>query len=271
MIKSGIMRTHYNYSRPRHNTDIIPEHVALICNNEQIISKVIIIVDYWLERPNPKDSDFSLDHKMAYYSYEKPPEEFQDYDNTNNDGDKNETLTDSYGRSLPAAGEHGWDYQDKFRGMNKYAYQNPAEKKIQLYVGGAAPIIIISSIFNDFLYFFLLFVSSHSVYVFGIILSLFGLFISFSAFVAALYLKRLKHMKGVISIMTIYFIFIILQMILLPIVMTYYRVLPQVVIILLSPVLILGIIGYILTFLSHKYYLQSKKERKEYQQYLSSY
>jgi hypothetical protein len=73
-------------------------------------------------------------------------------------------------------------------------------------------------------------------------------------------------MKIVFTIITIYFVFVLSEIIVLPIIMTIVNIPPQVMLILLSPIFILAILGFILTVLSNKYYRQIRIADNKYQQ-----
>jgi hypothetical protein len=219
-----------------------------------------------MERPKPEDSEFYIDHRLAYYSYEKPVEE-PSLDSGPDDQDTGyKTDPNPYGSYGPEFAKHGL-YGTGQEGFQQNMFQlNAAAREIYSYARGASTLIIIGSIFNDFIHFMILFFSSNFLYAPGVLFGMVGLLISISAFIAAVNLRTLKHMDLVVTIITIYFAFTLIEVIVLPIIMAFINFPPQVILIIFAPVLILSILGFSLTILSRKHYRHYKVEEKQYRQ-----
>ncbi|MCK5559243.1 MAG: hypothetical protein KAJ51_01570 [Thermoplasmata archaeon] len=191
---------------------------------------MIIINDYWLERPKPDDSDFYFDHKYAYFILEKPPES---------------ELTQ------PPEGTEEMNYPQ----YNYHDYM-PAQKQ-PWYVRTCFTHIILLSVFGALFNFFLLLISSNHLFFGGVLFGFVGLLFSVFAFIMAGYFKKSEHLNLVLTVITIYFIFIILEIIIVPIIITEIGINPIMVFIFFTPILILAILTLLFTILS-KNYLTSK-------------
>ncbi len=226
----------------------------------------MIINNYWMERPKPEDSEFYIDHRLAYFSYEKPVEETSPDPGPDGQDMDYGAVHNPYGSFKPEFAKHGLNDSGQ-EGYQQNNFQlNAAARNLHSFVGGASVLIIIGSIFNDFIHFMILFFSSNYLFTPGVLFGMFGLLISISAFIAAVNLKALKHMNMVVTIITIYFVFTLIEVVVLPIIMTFINFPPQVILIIFAPVLILAILGFFLTILSRKYYRQYMAEEKRYRQ-----
>ena len=211
---------------------------------------MISINSYGLDRPKPEDSEFYIDHRLAYYSYEKSVEEPSQDPKTDQNSSGSEAERQEYNYS----GQE--DYQQDS------ANQDSTVQQLQSNANGASILIIIGSIFNDCIHVIIFFYSFNFQFSPGMFFGIFGFLISVAAFAAAVSLKSLKRLDMAVTIITVYFVFTLIEIIVLPIILTFINIPSQVTLVILTPVLILTIMGFTLTLLTRKYYYKDQEEKE---------